>query len=224
MAAPISSIRRRATPATIASGSSLEIASASTEDVTFHSSTGDLTLDHPSGFTGVISGFTGNGTLAGSDQIDLKGIDYHSASFTESYDAGNDTLSVSDGADSATLHFTGTYQAANFNFTTDGHGGTIVYDPPVASSPGQVIGALPPAAPTPAVVANGQGFVFNGAGMQLTGDPHLVDGVTLTKMASTLSKVPDDYSGSTVTIDSHEALTAQNLVKAQLHSHDFHFV
>ena len=34
-------------------------------------STGSLTLDHPANFTGTISGFTGDGTLSGSDQIDV---------------------------------------------------------------------------------------------------------------------------------------------------------
>jgi hypothetical protein len=206
--------------ATIASGTSLEIASASSEDVTFQSSTGHLTLDNPSSFTGVISGFTGDGTLAGSDQIDLKGIDYHSASFTESYDAANDTLSVSDGTDSATLHFTGSYQAANFNFTTDGHGGTIVYDPPVASSHGQGVGAPTP----PAVVANGQGFVFNAAPSQPTGLAHVVEAASLTTVESTLNKLSVDPSGNSIIIDNHDAFTAQSIVKAQSHAHDFHFV
>ena len=74
--------------ATIASGSSLEIStSASTENITFQGSTGSLTLDHPANFTGVVSGFTGDGTLSGSDHIDLKGIDYNSHAFTESYNA-----------------------------------------------------------------------------------------------------------------------------------------
>ena len=74
---------------TIASGGSLEIgnAVASTETVTFQGSTGSLTLDTPSSFHGTIAGFTGDGTLQGSDQIDLKGIDYHSSSFAESFNA-----------------------------------------------------------------------------------------------------------------------------------------
>ncbi len=89
----------------IASGASLDIASPvmAGENVTFHSSTGSLTLEAPSSFDGVISGFTGDGTLAGSDQIDLKGINYHSSAFAESFNAATDTLSVSDGTDHVTL-------------------------------------------------------------------------------------------------------------------------
>ena len=84
----------------IAVAGTLELSSpgAPGEGVSFLGSTGFLTLDYPSSFAGLISGFTGDGTLTGSDQIDLKGIDYHSSSFTESFNAATDTLSVSDGA------------------------------------------------------------------------------------------------------------------------------
>jgi hypothetical protein len=102
--------------------------------VTFQGSTGSLTLDAPSSFTGLISGFTGNGTLAGSDQIDLKGINYNSSSFSEIYNPATGTLTVSDGTNDAMLHFSGSYQAANFSFASDGSDGTAVYDPPVPSS------------------------------------------------------------------------------------------
>jgi hypothetical protein len=44
-----------------------------------------LILDNPSSFAGLISGFAGDGTLAGSDRIDLKGINNHSSTFSESY-------------------------------------------------------------------------------------------------------------------------------------------
>ena len=37
-----------------------------------------LKLDSPSTFSGVIFNFTGDGTLSGSDQIDLKGINFNS--------------------------------------------------------------------------------------------------------------------------------------------------
>ena len=59
--------------ATIGAGATLEIAAADSASVTFAGSTGVLTLDQPSTFSGEIFDFTGNGTLSGSDQIDLKG-------------------------------------------------------------------------------------------------------------------------------------------------------
>ena len=165
---------------TIANGGTFEAGASTSENVVFEGSTGKLTIDTPSSFSGVISGFTGDGTLAGSDQIDLKGIDQKSASFTESFDAATDTLLVSDGTHSATLHFNGTYQAENFSFTTDNNGGTIVYDPPVSA------GTTPgPNTTTQAVTATGQGFVFNFAdsenvnGAGSAAGTHQFDGQTL---------------------------------------------
>ena len=119
-----------ATPAaaTIASGGTLELDLAGSSSVTFAASTGQLKLDQPSSFTGEIFNFTGDGTLSGSDQIDLKGIDYNTVQ--ESY--ANGVLTVADGkGNSAKLNFSGSYTLANFSLASDGNGGTIVYDPPV---------------------------------------------------------------------------------------------
>ena len=210
--------------ATIASDMSLEISSpaASAENVTFQGSTGSLTLDHPSSFAGVISGFTGDGTLAGSDQIDLKGIDYHSSAFTESFDAADDTLNVSDGTHSALLHFNGIYQAANFNFATDNHGGTIVYDPPVpngASAGGN----------TAPVTATGHGFVFNFAqnGQDATshpaGDTHLFDGHTFVNAEANVNKLQDEGHANLAPAPDGSEMPSVAAIKAQMHAHDFHF-
>ena len=115
----------------IASGAALELGNfvGAGQTVTFQGSTGVLVIENASNFTGVISGFTGNGTLAGSDQIDLKNIDFNSGSFSSSF--ANNTLSLSDGTHSASFRFNGSYSSANFSLVSDGHGGTIVYDPPV---------------------------------------------------------------------------------------------
>ena len=56
---------------TIVGGGTFEIGSASADTVTFAGSTGTLKLDAPSTFSGEIFNFRGNGTLSGSDQIDL---------------------------------------------------------------------------------------------------------------------------------------------------------
>src|SRR5262249_19799478 len=104
---------------------------AATNNVSFQAQTGSLILDHSAGFAAAIIGFAGDGTLANSDQIDLKDINYGSSSFSESFDAASDTLTVSDGTNSAALHCVGSYVAQNFSFTSDGGSGTIVYDPPV---------------------------------------------------------------------------------------------
>ena len=114
---------------TVAIGATVELnANSNTSTVDFQGTTGKLIVDQPSSFTGQIQGFTGDGTLSGSDQIDLSGINHDSSGFTDSYSDG--TLTVSDGTNTANIHFTGTYNESNFSFAGDGHGGTIVYDPP----------------------------------------------------------------------------------------------
>ena len=41
------------------------------------------------------------------------------------------TLTVSDGTHTANIALTGNYSLANFTASSDGHGGTIIVDPPV---------------------------------------------------------------------------------------------
>jgi Tryptophan-rich Synechocystis species C-terminal domain len=63
--------------ATIGAGATLELAGADSGSVTFGGCTGTLILEAPSTFGGQIFNFTGNRSLSGSDQIDLKGINYN---------------------------------------------------------------------------------------------------------------------------------------------------
>ena len=115
----------------LGAGAAVELPTAASSSITFTGPTGTLKLDQPSTFSGTIFGFTGDGSLSGSDQIDLKGINFSAvqASFA------NGVLSVTDGAHGATLNFHGTYTLANFKFADDGNGGTIVYDPPAPNLP-----------------------------------------------------------------------------------------
>jgi len=117
--------------ATIGTGATLELTAADSAPVTFAGPTGTLRLDHSSTFSGKISKFGGNGSLSGSDHIDLRDVKY--SSVHDSY--SNGVLTVTDGSgDTAKLSFNGSYSLANFKFANDGSGGTIVYDPPTASS------------------------------------------------------------------------------------------
>ena len=120
--------------ATIGGSATLEFAAADSASVTFAGSTGTLKLNRPSTFSGEIFNFSGDGTLSGSDHIDLKGVDYNT--LQDSY--ANGVLTVTDGSgDTAKLNFNGSYVLANFAFASDGNGGTFVYDPPVSSSSNQ---------------------------------------------------------------------------------------
>jgi hypothetical protein len=75
---------------------------------------------------------TTNNLIAGSDQIDLRDINFKSV--RDSY--ANGELTVTDGTHTAELNFNGSYTLANVKFASDGSGGTIVYDPPVPSTNG----------------------------------------------------------------------------------------
>ena len=91
--------------------------------VTFASG-GLLQLDASTTFGGQISGF------GGSDQIDLRDIAFNSGTTTLGYaDNGTSgTLSVTDGTHTANLALLGTYTAASFAISVDGHGGTLIKD------------------------------------------------------------------------------------------------
>ena len=116
---------------TIGIGATLALTAADSASVTFAGSTGTLRLDHSSTFSGEIFKFSGNGSLSGSDHIDLRDVKY--SSVHDSY--ANGVLTVKDGSgETAKLSFIGSYTLANFKFANDGSGGTIVYDPPVPSS------------------------------------------------------------------------------------------
>jgi hypothetical protein len=105
----------------------------SAASIKFGGSTGTLILDHSSSFTGTIYDLTGNGNLSGSDQIDLKDITF-GAGTTESY-SGNSSggvLKISDAqGQSASISLFGNYTNSTFTLSSDGHGGTIVIDPPI---------------------------------------------------------------------------------------------
>ena len=112
--------------ATIDAGATLEISGVDSGDVTFSGSTGTLVLDDSMHFAGTISGLTGDGTLTNSDVLDLRDVAF-SAGLTASYSHANGTLTVG----AANVHLSGDYTNSTFNLSDDGHGGTLVVDPPV---------------------------------------------------------------------------------------------
>jgi hypothetical protein len=96
-------------------------------------------LDNPTAYTGQIFGFTGT-SPQNSDLIDLLGIAFDlGTSWAYSDNAGSNTggaltifetvNGVTTAVDSITFG-NGDYTTANFILTTDGHGGTLIADPP----------------------------------------------------------------------------------------------
>ena len=111
---------------TVANGATVEIDGASDQSVIFAGTTGTLKIDDSRAFAGHISGLTG------SDALDLADVSY-GANTTASFsgDANGGTLTVTDGTDTAHVALLGDYLTSGWTLSTDGHGGTVVVDPPL---------------------------------------------------------------------------------------------
>ncbi len=110
-------------------GGQIEFGGPTTTAVKFDdNSVSSLVLDDSVHFKGVITGFGKN-----TDQtIDL--LDMAPIAQKVSYSGGVLTIKDSKGH-IAQLHFSGTYTLGSFNLTDDGHGGTLIKDPPRAGEP-----------------------------------------------------------------------------------------
>ena len=120
-------------PASIDAGATLELAGANSSYVAFNGPTGTLILDQSTEFSGQIVGFTGDGSLSGSDQLDLRDIAFGPGTTVDYSGTPVDgVLTVSD-AENHTAHITlaGDYTSSTFTLSSDGNGGTTVIDPVV---------------------------------------------------------------------------------------------
>jgi autotransporter passenger strand-loop-strand repeat protein len=116
------------------SGATMEIASGGltgSGSITY-SGGASLILDASVNFGGTIANFkTG-------DFLDLRDITFGSSTSMSFVEAGNNlsgTLTVTDGSHTANITLAGSYTPGQFNSASDGHGGTVITDPP-ASLPG----------------------------------------------------------------------------------------
>ncbi|MDQ2801132.1 MAG: hypothetical protein M3Y41_00010 [Pseudomonadota bacterium] len=163
--------------ATIAGGAALQLESSDNTGVAFADVTGGpLALAAPGGFAGTIAGF------GGADTIDLINIGATGLSYSPSDSNGGVLTVLRNAGTLATLHFQGSYAASSFKLASDGHGGTLIEDPPLSRASGptpldfKVPGAIAAAtaqAPTPARVggsaasfAGQPGLLPLGIGMQ----------------------------------------------------------
>jgi autotransporter-associated beta strand protein len=227
---------------TVGSNQTLDISAASSATVDFTNTTGTtgaLVLDDSKDFSGDVVGFTGDGTTANSDLIDITDVSIAdvATSKTTYADHGNGTgtltLYNANGQALDSINFDGTYQLANFTIESDGNGGTLIVDPPVNTS-GQTPGN-PPVAPNHHLtgVAAADGFVFNFAGLNHapTADFHpdldtfQPGGSMLTNLHTGSNAAPDQgYSNMPLGSDGHDHLGLAGFVKAHLNAADFHFV
>jgi serralysin len=205
-------------PATSPAGA--QSAAALPVPTTFDGTT--LTLATPSTFTGRIIGFTGDGSLAASDHIDLRGINFNT--IHSSFDASTGSLAVSDGATTATLQFLGHYSGDSFCFADDGHGGTLV----LAATQGAS------AAPGAAAASGQDTFVFAANFGQITIADFApatssveINHTVFADIAALLAATHDDAAGNAVITDAaHDTITLQHVTTAQLVANQtaFHFV
>jgi hypothetical protein len=109
---------------------SLEFGGPTTTNVQFNDPSfygSGLVLDDSVHFKGIISGFDKVSTSETIDLLDIDPATAHKVSFT------GGALTIKDGlGHTAQLHFSGAYTINNFNLSNDGHGGTLLTDPPVA--------------------------------------------------------------------------------------------
>jgi hypothetical protein len=72
-----------------------------------------------------------------TEEIDLRDIAFDKNTHLKFEEAANKlsgTLTIQEGSHIATLTLLGQYTAADFSLSSDGHGGTIVIDPPPNAS------------------------------------------------------------------------------------------
>jgi Tryptophan-rich Synechocystis species C-terminal domain len=213
-----------------ASPASVQLASAHTGPTAFDGST--LTLENPSTFHGQIIGFSGDGTLAGSDQIDLRGLNFNS--IHSAFDSSTGTLSVSGGSTTTSPQFLGHYSQDNFHFADDGNGGTMVYAAPTSHQPAATSNQIAGASPAVASIGVHDTFVFapNFGQVTIANFAPATDTIQFSKSVfanvnALLAATHDDPSGNAVITDAaHDTITIGHVTTAQLlaHQNDFHIV
>jgi hypothetical protein len=115
---------------TISGSTELELFGTSTANVTFApGDTGTLRLDASSQFSGTVAG------LALGNDLDLADIAFGDSTALGYMPNGNNntggTLSATDGSHIANIALLGQYMASSFIMASDGHGGTLITDPPL---------------------------------------------------------------------------------------------
>jgi hypothetical protein len=114
-------------PTTIGAGETLELASGFSGQVSFAAPTGLLKLLNSASFAGTVAG------MSGQDDIDLADISFGAGStlgYAPNSSNSGGVLTASDGDHVAKIALLGQYIACSFVASSDGHGGTLITDPP----------------------------------------------------------------------------------------------
>jgi fibronectin-binding autotransporter adhesin len=114
----------------------LDLSSAWSQNIDYVG-TAALVLHTPGQYTGKLVGW------ASGDTVDLRGVDFTSASFSEAYNATTGVLTVSDGTHTAHASFVGTFVEGNFLASADGvHGTEITFATPMGAHPDDIAGPV----------------------------------------------------------------------------------
>jgi hypothetical protein len=200
----------------------------------------------PAHFNGQIAGITGSGEV-----LDLHG--FAAATTTARTGAGSynhntnfTTLTVADSSDHRTETFklAGDLSGSAWTVSDDHNGGANIVDPPasgqavggvVMHDPGPAPSTIIASAPNQTLTGSGASdnfvFNFNGVGHDTVTNFHpetdtlQFSGTVFANAQAALNAIQDDGHGSTVvTLDAHDTITLSGVLKAQLHTADFHFV
>ncbi|HET6185231.1 MAG TPA: hypothetical protein VFA03_16770 [Acetobacteraceae bacterium] len=107
----------------------LAVSGQEADPVWFIGASGELILSQPALMSGQISGFTG------ADLIDLTNVGTAGLSLSYASNGNSGVLTVRSGTVvMASLQFLGAYVTQNFTFMPDGHGGTLIEDPPAPAA------------------------------------------------------------------------------------------
>ena len=201
------------------------------------------------GFAG--DGTTSNSNLIDLTDVNIADVATSKTAYTDHGDGtGTLTLYNANGQALDSLSFVGQYQLANFTIEDDGAGHTLIVDPPVVSdlAGGQCVGGSvaqdPGHAPSNTIVATAQNqtltgsasmdnFAFNfaGVGHATVTDFHpefdtlqFKAPVFATAQAVLNATQDDGHGNSIITVDGHDTITLNGVLKAQLHAGDFHIV
>ena len=121
--------------ATLSGGQAIVSAGGIVSGTITFAGSGALVLYDSDSFSGTIAGLSD-----ANETIHLRDMNF--ASMTHSYTstgASAGTLTVTDGADTATLALIGQYTAASFHFAADSNGGTYLWDPPADHTPSGLV-------------------------------------------------------------------------------------
>jgi hypothetical protein len=84
--------------------------------------TGQLMLGNSAHFDGTVAGFLAGSSIDVTDVAFVAGKNF--------YDPQTGNLNLSDGVHAASIQLLGQYTPSQFTFASDGHGGTLITDPP----------------------------------------------------------------------------------------------